>query len=133
MILRRARPRSSVERDYDPPSSETTILRRAATLVDVILVTVVVDAVISYLDFLGYKQFSHLPRPLRLKRLHPGVEHVWLLVARHTSTSRHPFLPLKHLPENPAFITFLGLFGTVIIAETTASNCICATWIRAVS
>jgi hypothetical protein len=29
-----------------------------------------------YLDFLGYKQESHLPRPLTLTPSQPGVDHV---------------------------------------------------------
>ena len=76
MIIRRARPRSYVMRDHDPPSSETTI-------VDIILTYTFWDNCILrtcrvhyFLYDLGNLHFAHLSCPLFLMRSHPCSEHV---------------------------------------------------------
>ena len=150
MILCRARPRSSVERDHGPPSSETTVLRRARSrssverdhaLVAVILLSLSVTnpAFFALAASSIARVITSRCRTWSSSRfffrgcLFARSHSIWLLVARIANSSDYLNLYPKHLPTNPAFITFLGLFGTVMIAETTASNCICATWIRAVS
>ena len=58
---------------------------------------------------------------------------LWLTIACTTNSSPHPLLRNKHPAANPALITFRGLWGIVIFAKLTRTNCISATRICAVS
>ena len=135
---------SSVERDHDPPSSETTILRRARprlSMSSLLSLFVGIQAFFALVASIMAQAITSLCRTCSSCRfffrvcLFARSHSIWLLVARIANSCRYP--PLKHLPANPAFITFLtflGFFGMVMMsAEITAKKCICATWIRAVS
>ena len=144
MILRRARPRSSVERDHDPPSSSCACRchpchgcrRRCYILLRLSGIQAFFAPVASRTAraITSRCRTWSSSRFFFLHFLFPRSLSIWLPLARHTSTSPHEG-PLKDLPANPAFITFLflWLFLTVMIAETTGTNCFGATWIPAVS
>jgi len=117
MILRRARPRSSVEQDHDPPSSEATILRRARPRCYILLRLSGIQAFFALAASRTAQAITSRCRTWSSSRfffrgcLFARSHSIWLLVARHTSTSRHPFLPLNTCPQTLHLSLFSGFLG----------------------